>query len=348
MVQIDNKSVVFLNQPTDYPIADEHLGVKNEKLTVDLKNGQILLRNLFVSYDPYLRGRMNGLKKSYVPSFEIGHPFDSYGIAVVADSKSSKYPVGAVVTGPIVRWEEHSVVDESLPLTIIPRDSQHPNIPLSAHIGVLGMPGLTAYGSLLSIGKPKAGETIFISAASGAVGQLVGQIAKLKGLRVIGSAGSDDKVDFLLNELKFDAAFNYRKAGTTILESLRAAAPEGIDIYYENVGGETLDAALDVIKNYGRIIVCGMISQYTTSKPYLLKNSINILLKQLTIQGFLVTDFSPEINEQFTKDVTEWLSKGEIVYKEDIADGLDLAPKKFEGLFHGANFGKGVIKIANL
>ncbi|KAF9289818.1 hypothetical protein BGZ68_008541 [Mortierella alpina] len=299
----------------------------------------------------YLRGRMNGLnglKPPDIPSFEIGHPFHSYGIAEVADSKSSKYSVGAIVTGPMVRWEKHSVVDEGIPLTIIPRDSRHPNIPLSAHIGVLGIHGLTAYGGLLSIGKPKAGETIFISAASGAVGQLIGQIAKLKGLRVVGSAGSDEKVDFLLNELKFDAAFNYHKAGTTILESLRAAAPEGIDIYYENVGGETLDAALDVIKNYGRVVVCGMISQYTTSHPYLLKNAINISLKQLTVQGFEVTHFGPELVEQFTKDVTEWLAKGVIVYKEDIADGLNLAPMKFEGLFHGANFGKGVIKIADL
>ncbi|KAG0196629.1 hypothetical protein BGX28_009910 [Mortierella sp. GBA30] len=246
MVNPGNKSVVLLKYPTEYPVAGEHIGVQHKEFHSDLLDGQVLLRNLYVSLDPYLRGRMNGVKDSYVPSYEIVGAFDS---------KNLKYPIGAFVTGSAIRWEER-------------------------------MPGLTAYGSPLSIGKPKAGETIFISAASGAVGQLVGQIAKLKSLHVIGSAGSDDKVTYLLNELKFDAAFNYRK------------------------------------------------------------NIVNIISKRLTIQGFLVLELSPEIPAQFSKDVREWLVNGDVIYKEDIANGLDRAPEAFAGLFRGTNFGKGVVKIA--
>lgn len=199
---------------------------------------------------------------------------------------------------------------------------------------------------MLEIGQPKAGETIFISAASGAVGQLVGQIAKLKGLRVVGSAGSDQKVEFLLKELKFDAAFNYRKGN--ILESLRAAAPEGIDIYYDNVGGETLEAALDVLKTHGRIVVCGMISGYNTNESYHVKNLIQILLKRLTIKGFVVAEFNEEVKRSFQKDVTAWLLEDKIVYREDITEGLENAPEAFVGIFEGKNFGKAVVKIADL
>ena len=205
---------------------------------------------------------------------------------------------------------------------------------------------MTAYSSLKIIGQPKAGETIFISAAAGAVGQLVGQMAKRLGLRVVGSAGSDDKVEFLLKDLKFDAAFNYKKGN--ILENLKAAAPEGIDIYYENVGGEQLEAALEVMKLHGRVVACGMISQYNTQEPYGIRNLIQVVGKRITIRGFIVSDFAAECGADFAKDVGSWLVNGEIIYKEDIAVGLDSAPDAFIGMLKGKNFGKQVVKIADL
>ncbi|KAF9109680.1 hypothetical protein BGX27_007352, partial [Mortierella sp. AM989] len=206
--------------------------------------------------------------------------------------------------------------------------------------------GMTAYSSLKIIGQPKAGETIFISAASGAVGQIVGQISKKLGLRVVGSAGSDQKVEYLLKELKFDAAFNYKKG--SIVENLRAAAPEGVDIYYENVGGETLEAALEVMNTNGRIVACGMISTYNTTNPYGVPNLFHFVAKRLTMRGFIVSDFVEECAADFAKDMGSWLAKGEIIYKEDIADGIDSAPDAFVGMLQGKNFGKQVVKIADL
>ncbi|KAG0295735.1 hypothetical protein BGZ97_004738, partial [Linnemannia gamsii] len=197
------------------------------------------------------------------------------------------------------------------------------------------------------IGQPKAGETIFVSAAAGAVGQLVGQMAKKLGLRVVGSAGSDDKVAYLLNELKFDAAFNYKKNGT-ILENLRRVAPEGVDIYYENVGGETLEAALECMNTHGRIIVCGMISQYNTTQPYGVRNLGHIVSKRITMRGFINDDFAKECMKDFLRDVSEWLEAGQIIYREDVEDGIDGSLEAFVGMLKGKNFGKQVVKIADL
>lgn len=202
------------------------------------------------------------------------------------------------------------------------------------------------YSSLKIIGQPKKGETIFISAAAGAVGQLVGQLAKHQGLRVIGSVGSDDKVDYLVNELKFDAAFNYKKGD--VLENLKRLAPEGIDIYYENVGGVQLEAALEVMNTHGRVVACGMISQYNTQTPYGIRNLTHVIGKRITIRGFIVSDFAAECGADFARDVGSWLVKQEIIYKEDITEGIENAPKAFIGMLQGHNFGKAVVKIADL
>ena len=266
------------------------------------------------------------------------------GVSEVIESNNPAFPVGEIVTGNI-NWEERSVIPGGQGLRIIP-NGRNSKIPLSNYVGVLGMPGMTAYSSLKIIGQPKAGETIFISAASGAVGQLVGQIAKRQGLRVIGSAGSDEKVAFLLNELKFDAAFNYKKG--VILENLSRLAPEGVDIYYENVGGETLEAALEVMNNYGRIVVCGMISAYNNPNPYGIKNLMQLIGKRLTMRGFIVSDFAAECAADFSRDIGGWLVNNEIIYKEDVAVGLDSAPEAFVGMLNGKNFGKQVVKIADL
>ncbi|KAG0222593.1 NADP-dependent leukotriene B4 12-hydroxydehydrogenase [Mortierella sp. GBAus27b] len=347
MVKADNKTVIYRKIPDEYPIPGEHLVVESRELDENLGENEVLTRNLYFSLDPYLRNRMKGaesFKPDYTTRYEVGRTIDNYSVGEVVSSKNPKYPVGAIVTG-FLGLEEFTRVSADQDLEII-EGARESKLPLSYHIGALGMPGFTAYGSLIEIGQPKAGETIYVSAASGAVGQLVGQIAKRLGLRVIGSAGSDEKVEFLLKELKFDAAFNHREGN--ILKALQAAAPEGIDIYYENVGGEALDAALEVLKHHGRIVVSGMITSYNSNTPYGYRNLINIVSKRLKIEGFITFDFSDETKANFKRDVTAWLLNGEIVYKEDVTFGLENAPGAFLGLYQGKNFGKSVVKIADL
>ncbi|KAF8931569.1 putative zinc-type alcohol dehydrogenase-like protein PB24D3.08c [Dissophora ornata] len=345
MVKSSNKAIVFLKTPDKYPIAGEHLGfVEAKELDQDLNDNEVLVRNLYISLDPYLRHRMQDTAPAYTSRFTVGQPIENYGVGEVVASKNRRIPAGSIVVG-FLGWEEYTRVHDSNSVTII-EGARESKIPLSFYVGVLGMPGFTAYSSFFEIGKPKAGETIFISAASGAVGQVVGQLAKLKGLRVIGSAGSDDKVEYLLKTLKFDAAFNYKKGN--ILESLRAAAPEGIDIYYENVGGETLEAALEVFNNHGRIVVCGMISSYNAVTPYGVKNLFQVVAKRLKMEGFIVNDYSDEVRERFEKEVKAWLLEGKIVYKEDITVGLENATEAFVGMLQGKNFGKAVVEIADL
>ncbi|KAF9980734.1 hypothetical protein BGZ75_008034 [Mortierella antarctica] len=347
MTNITNKQVLFLSRPTGFPVAGEHLAVQSAQVDIVLEDNDILLRNLYVSADPYLRGRMRDVHDSYVPSFVLGKPFSSGGVSEVVESRNPKFPVGAIVTGE-TNWEEYSHVSAAtaaasdLQIVDGARDSK---IPIRYWVGALGMPSKTAYYSLKIIGQPKKGETIYISAASGAVGQIVGQLAKLKGLRVIGSAGSDDKVDFLLKELKFDAAFNYKKGN--ILENLRRLAPNGIDIYFDNVGGEQLEAALEVLNLHGRVVACGHISVYNGQEPYGVRNLYHLIGKRITIRGFIVDDFEKEESENFRREVSEYLLNGDIIYKEDLVE-LEDGPKAFVGLLHGERFGKVVIKIADL
>ncbi|KAG0340022.1 hypothetical protein BG004_006580 [Podila humilis] len=341
---VQNKCVIFLKHPTEFPVVGEHFEVQTRELNVTLAAGDVLLRNLVISLDPYMRGRMRNTDKSYVAGFQIGKVLEGSGVSEVIESKNDAFPVGTIVTG-FVGWEQYSHIPGAKGLRALPNARTFP-LPLSSFVGALGMPGMTAYSSLKIIGQPKAGETIFISAASGAVGQLVGQIAKHQGLRVIGSAGSDDKVEFLKKELKFDAAFNYKKG--SILENLRTLAPEGIDIYYENVGGETLEAALEVMNTHGRVVACGMISQYNTQTPYGVRNLMHVVSKRITIRGFIVNDFEAECGADFARDVGSWLVKGEMIYKEDVAVGIESAPAAFIGMLQGKNFGKQVVKIADL
>ncbi|KAF8939719.1 hypothetical protein BGZ58_008908 [Dissophora ornata] len=341
MVKASNRAVLFLKTPEGFPVPGEHLAfVEAIDLDQELNENEVLTRNIYISVDPYVRGRMTPMPTS----FTAGKPIDSLAVGEVVASRNPKFPVGSIVAG-YLGWEDYTRVPATTQLEII-EGARESKIPLTSYVGVLGMPGLTAYGSLLEIGQPKAGETIFVSAASGAVGQLVCQIAKLKGLRVIGSVGSDDKVEYLLKTLKIDAAFNYNKG--KLVESLRAAAPEGIDIYYDCVGGEALEAALTVLKGYGRVIACGMMSGYNVAIPYHVKNLFLIVPKRLKIQGFVVSDFSDEVRKRFMKEVGTWLEDGKIVYKEDITVGLENAPEAFVGLLRGKNFGKAVVKIADL
>lgn len=217
-------------------------------------------------------------------------------------------------------------------------------------VGALGMPGLTAYSSLYEIGQPKKGETIFISAASGAVGAIVGQIAKHEGLKVIGSVGTDEKLDYITEELGFDGGFNYKKEEPS--KALQRLAPDGIDIYYENVGGIQLEAALDAMNNFGRIVACGMISEYNKAKTerYGIKNTMFIVSKRITFRGFIVgdKDFGPKYFAERNKNISKWLADGTFKAKLSIVDGIDNGPEGFVGMLEGKNFGKTVLKIADV
>jgi NADPH-dependent curcumin reductase CurA len=218
-------------------------------------------------------------------------------------------------------------------------------VPLSWYLGVLGMPGMTAYVGLLDIGKPKAGETVYVSAAAGAVGQIVGQLARMQGCRVVGSAGSDDKVAWLTREAGYDAAFNYKTSGP-LGAALGEHCPKGIDVYFENVGGAMLDAVLTRMNVRGRIAACGMISQYNLEQPEGVHNLMAVVGNRLTIQGFIVSDHFDRL-PQFIQQMTGWLADGKVVYREDVAEGIENAPAAFIGMLKGENFGKQVVKIAD-
>jgi hypothetical protein len=299
--------------------------------------GEMLIRNIYISVDPYMRGRMRD-QASYVPPFELSKPLEGGCIGQVTASNRGKFEVGDYVSG-IKGWREFYLSDGSDLMKIDPHLG-----PIQAFLGVLGMPGLTAYVGLLDIGQPKAGETVFVSAASGAVGSVVCQIAKIKGCRVVGSAGSDEKVVWLVNSAGIDAAINYRKA-----ENLRAElaklCPAGIDIYYENVGGKHIEAALDNMRLYGRIVMCGMISHYNARTPEPGPGNLFLAItKRLTLKGFIVSDHMDR-GMQFHADMGAWIREGKIKWKETVIDGIENAPKAFIGLFKGENFGKMLVKV---
>jgi hypothetical protein len=299
--------------------------------------GQVLVRNLFMSVDPYMRGRMRDTR-SYVPSFEVGRVMDGGSVGQVVASRHDGFVEGDSVVG-MQGWREYYLTDGEDQRKIDPALGA----PLSAYLGVLGMPGLTAYVGLLDIGKPQEGETVMVSAAAGAVGSLVGQIAKIKGCRAVGSAGSPEKVAHLTSELGFDAAFDYKTAD--LHEALTECCPDGIDVYFENVGGAMLEAVLLHMKPFGRIPVCGMISQYnaTEASPGP-RTLISIIPNRLRMQGFIVSDHWDRMNA-FLRDVGGWLASGRIRYDETIVDGIDQAADAFIGLFQGGNTGKMLVRL---
>ncbi len=298
--------------------------------------GEILVKNHFMSVDPYMRGRMRDVK-SYVPPFQIGQVMDGGSVGEVVASKNDEFSVGDHVVG-MQGWREFYVSDGSGQRKVDPDLA-----PLSAYLGVLGMPGLTAYVGLLDIGEPKEGETVFVSGAAGAVGSLVGQIARIKGCKVAGSAGTEEKVAHLTGELGFDAAFNYK--GADLHAELTKACPEGIDVYFENVGGPMLEAVLLHMRPFGRIPVCGMISQYNvTEAPPGPRSIIAVIPNRLKIQGFIVSDHGDRMQD-FIQDVAGWIKAGKIKYDETVFEGIDKAPEAFLGLFQGSNTGKMVVKL---
>lgn len=298
--------------------------------------GKVAVRNLFLSVDPYMRGRMTPGRKSYVAPFELGKALSGDAVGRVVASKDDRLPVGAHVLS-YYGWREGFVADGKH-LELIEPDRLSP----SAFLGVLGMPGLTAYGGLLRHGDPKPGETLFVSGAAGAVGSAVAQIGKIKGCRVIASAGSPAKVRWLTEVAGVDAAIDYR-ATADLGEALARHCPDGIQIYFENVGGRHLEAALDNMALHGRIVVCGLIDGYNRAKPGP-ANLFQIIAKRLTVKGILVSDHQ-DMKPAFLADMKGWIAEGRLKWQETVVEGIERMPEAFIGLFTGANLGKMVVKV---
>jgi NADPH-dependent curcumin reductase len=294
-----------------------------------------------MSLDPYMRGRMSDAK-SYATPFTVGDPLGGGTVSEVAASKNPNYAPGDIVLA-FGGWQDYSVSDGSGLRKLDPKAA-----PISAALGVLGMPGMTAYTGLLNIGLPKKGETLVVAAAAGPVGSAVGQIGKIKGCRVVGIAGGREKTAYLINELGFDAAIDHRSPN--LKAELQAACPNGIDIYFENVAGVVWDAVLPLLNDFARVPVCGLIANYNATalpegpdrSPMLMRA---VLSKRLRIQGFIVFDFAAQ-TEDFLRDAGGWIHEGKLKYKEDIVDGLENAPQAFIGLLKGANFGKLLVKVS--
>ncbi|HEX3815914.1 MAG TPA: NADP-dependent oxidoreductase [Mycobacteriales bacterium] len=301
-------------------------------------DGEVLVRNSYFSVDPYMRGRMNA-GKSYVPPFEVGQVMDGGAIGEVIASESDALPVGATVLHRY-GWRDYAAgpaeafqpVDPTLAPTV------------SAYLGALGMPSFTAYVGLLDIAEMRAGDAVFVSAAAGAVGSIAGQIARLRGAsRVIGSAGTDAKVAYLRDTLGFDAAFNYKTA--PVAEQLKKAAPEGIDVYFDNVGGDHLEAAIGSLNRHGRVAACGAISVYNATEPPPGPRNLGLIVgKRLTIRGFIVGDHNDR-QQDFAREVGGWLRDGSITFQETVVEGIERSPEAFLGLLRGDNIGKMVVKL---
>ena len=334
MLKTANREIRLASRPSGMPTAANFTLARTE--LAPLQDQEVLVRNLFMSVDPYMRGRMNE-ERSHLPPFELGKPLDGGAVGEVVESRAKEFKPGDAVTSNF-GWREYFNASPK-DLHPVSRDVQ----PLSVYLGALGMTGMTAWVGL-NLGEVKAGDVIFISGAAGAVGNVAGQLAKLRGCRVIGSAGSPEKVKFLREECGFDVAFNY-KVGP-VLEQLNLEAPDGIDVYFDNVGGETLEAALSALRLHGRIIACGGISGYNEEKPKPgPSNLFNMITKRLTMKGMIVRDWGDRQGD-FEKEVGGYLRAGKVKNKETVVVGIDQAVGAFLGLFQGQNVGKMVVKLA--
>ena len=334
MSKVASREIRLASRPKGIPTAANFSLARVE--LGPLQDQQVLVRNLFMSVDPYMRGRMND-GKSYVPPFELGKPLDGGAVGEVIESRAREFKPGDAVTSNF-GWREYFIASPK-ELHPVSREVQ----PLSVYLGALGMTGMTAWVGL-NLVEVKAGDVIFISGAAGAVGSVAGQLAKLRGCRVIGSAGSMEKVMFLREECGFDIAFNY-KVGP-VLEQLNVEAPDGIDVYFDNVGGETLEAAISALRVHGRIIACGGISGYNEEKPRPgPSNLFNIITKRLTMKGMIVRDWLDR-QAEFENEVGGYFKAGKVKHKETVVKGIDKAVGAFIGLFQGQNVGKMVVELA--
>jgi len=301
---------------------------------------QFVARTLYLSVDPYMRGRMNDVK-SYAPAVQLGEVMTGGTVSVVTASNHPGFQVGKIVEGNL-GWQEYALSDGT-GMRIIDPDLA----PISTALGVLGMPGMTAYFGLLEITNPKPGETVVVSGAAGAVGSLVGQIAKIKGCRAIGIAGNDDKVRHITEDLGFDGAFNY-KTVSSYHDELSRLCPNGIDVYFDNVGGEITDTVISLVNPRARLSICGQISQYNLEKPELGPRWLTTILRsQVRIEGFLVFQFLDQY-ETGQREMAQWIREGKLKYREDIMEGFENTPKAFIQMLQGANTGKQLVHVADL
>ncbi|MEU8377944.1 NADP-dependent oxidoreductase [Streptosporangium sp. NPDC048865] len=332
-----SREIRLASRPSGWPVPENFELVTAEPPA--LAEGQILVRNLVMSVDPYMRGRMNE-GKSYTPPFQVGEPLDGAALGEVVESRAPGLAPGATVTHRY-GWREYAVLGAREARVV----EEIPGVPLSAYLGPLGMTGLTAYVGLLDIARFQEGEAVFVSGAAGAVGGMAGQIARLKGAsRVVGSAGSREKVTHLVRDLGFDAAFDYHDG--EIREQLAGAAPGGIDVYFDNVGGDHLEAAIDELRTYGRVAMCGSISSYNATEPVPGPRNLGLAVgKRLTLRGFIVSDHPGRLPDMVA-EVGAWLREGKITFAETVVDGLENAPQAFIDMLRGANTGKMLVRLA--
>ena len=321
--------------PTGIP-KETDFEIKTKEISLDTKNN-ILVLNLWISVDPYMRARMTE-RKNYKPPFNIGEEMEGYALGIVKESKDKNFKEGDIVFSNF-GMRDYFVCNSNDLKKIEPM-----NIPIQTYLGPLGMTGHTAYIGLFKHGELKPGQTILVSSAGGSVGSTVCQIAKNMGCKVIASTGSDEKVKWLKNDLKIDHAFNYKKIENLVLH-LKEVCPEGFDLYFDNVGGDFLESAIFQMKNFGRIVICGRISQMNATNPGSgLKNMAHVLVKRLTIKGFIIFDHEDD-REQFETDMAKWLLEDKIKFKETVYEGIENTPKSFIDLLEGKNIGKMLVKI---
>ncbi len=305
-------------------------------------DGQVLLRNIWLSLDPYMRGRMNA-GRSYASPVEVGEVMVGGTVSEVAASRHPGFQEGDIVVG-YAGWQDYAVSNGAGLVRLDPSAA-----PVTTALGVLGMPGMTAYAGLLTIGQPKPGETVVVAAATGPVGSAVGQIARIKGARAVGIAGGPDKRRALRDEFGFDVALDHRAPG--FAEALKDACPDGIDVYFENVGGTVFEAVMPLLNDYARVPVCGLIASYNDRGPASGPDRLNqlmwlVLPRRLTIRGFIVTDFADQ-HAAFQRDMSAWIAEGKVRYREDVVEGLEAAPEALIGMLKGRNFGKLLVKLAD-
>ncbi|MCY1277138.1 putative NADP-dependent oxidoreductase YfmJ [compost metagenome] len=328
------REIHLKSRPTGLP---EHQNFALVERTLPaVAEGQILVRNLFMSVDPYMRGRMDEAD-SYIEPFQIGEVLEGTAVGLVVESANSQFSVGDPVAH-FAGWRDYSLLNADDHINLLSTDL----VPIQAFLGALGLPGHAAYYGMLHIAKPQAGETVFVSSAAGAAGSIAAQIAKLKGCRVIGSVGSDAKAKWLKDELGLDAVINYN-AEPDLEAALRREAPEGIDVYFDNVGGSHLEAAIAVANDFARFPLCGMVAQYNdaVAGP---RNIYAVIQKSLLLQGFIGINHM-DTWEAFIQDVGTWIAEGQIKTRETIVDGLENAPDALIGLFSGDNYGKMLVRI---
>ena len=336
MSKLNAKQIHLVTRPSGMP-THEHFTTVEVELSAP-KAGEVLIKNHYMSVYPYMRGRMRD-EGVYAAPYELNKPMYGGAIGEVVESKDDSLKVGDIVLNQGA-WQDKLVTTANSVSKFTPFDKNQ----LSLYLGTLGMPGLTAYVGLFKYGEPKAGETVFVSAASGAVGANVCQLAKLKGCHVVASAGSDEKVQWLLDECGVDAAINYKTCGD-LTAALAKAAPKGVDVYFENVGGEHLQAALAIMNPFGRIAACGMIASYNDATPVPGPNNLMLIVgKKIRINGFIVSDHA-DMRPQFLSEMVPWIEQGKIKSRETVVEGLDNAVDAFLGLFSGSNFGKMVVKF---